>query len=168
MPYVLRAHWDSGKSWGHLQQIPLFCALCCEDCVMQCRRKESHIMYEKLKYQAPEEQVYGLKASSVTGCSSSAGTSQWVQEQSIMVICSWHIRPKVNALCFFNVTMFISFQLPLCGTGQLNLSNFPGGSHSKSLLRVSSSDRSVLDWIHEKTTTLRQVGSSHPTTRKDP
>lgn len=70
------------------------------------------------------------------------------------------------SFCFFNVTMFISFQLPLCELEQLNLLNFPGGSHSKSLLRVSSSDRSVLDWIHEKTTTLRQVGSSHPTTRK--
>ena len=48
------------------------------------------------------------------------------------------------SFCFFNVTMFISFQLPLCELEQLNLSNFPGGSHSKSLLRVSSSDRSVL------------------------
>ena len=75
---------------------PLLWAMLWRLCYMQCRRKELHIMYEKLKHQAPEEQVYRLKARSLVAAHQLGLHSG--PEQSIMVICNWHIWPKVNAL----------------------------------------------------------------------
>ena len=149
--------------------LPLLWVMLWRLCYMQCRRKELHIMYKKLYLSVP----------------GSRGTGLWTQSQLCQLVAAHqlglhsgpravhygdmqltHLTQSKCFFCFFSVTIFISLQLPLCQLGYLNLSNFPGGSHSKSLLRISSSDRSVLDWIHEKTTTLRQVGSCHPTTQK--
>lgn len=152
VPCRLGAHWGSWKSWGHLQSRPtILWATLWRLCYMQGRRKELHIKYEKLKYQAPKAQVCRLKASSVTGCSPSPGTSQWAQSSPLWWYAVTDPTQSKCSFCFLNVTMFISLELPLCELGHLNLSTFPGGSHSKSLLRVSSSDRGVLDWIDEKT-----------------
>ena len=163
---MLRAHWDSWKSWGHLHSRSPSSVGYAVKTVLHAVQEEG-ITYNVRETQAPGSRGTGLwTQSQITGCSSSAGTSQWPRAVHYGDMQLTHPTQSKCSFCFFNVTMFISFQLPLCKLGQLNLSNFPGGSHSKSLLRVSSSDRSVLDWIHEKTATLRQVGSCHPTTQK--